>query len=334
MIKAFVFGKFLPFHKGHEAMIRFALAQCDFLSVLVCCSDQEHIPSSVRKSWIEETFNGYTNLEVKALDYVESELPNSSESSRSISAIWSELFKKEFPDYSLLVTSEPYGDYIAEYMHIKHIAFDLTRHQFPVSASLIRKNVFDYWGFLPDSVKPYYAIKIVVLGTECTGKTMLAEKLAGYYSCSLVSEAGRDLISNSKKFSMDDLYSVAIEHAKRIQSAYTEASPVIVIDTDIHVTESYARYCFHTTLQPENSVYDTNKADLYLYLENDVPYIQDGTRLEETERNHLDLSHRQVLKEHGVDLVEIKGTWEERFLSSLRHIDALIEKKSNRYQQS
>jgi HTH-type transcriptional repressor of NAD biosynthesis genes len=41
MIKAFVFGKFYPFHKGHEAMINFALSKCDFLSVLVCSSDKE-----------------------------------------------------------------------------------------------------------------------------------------------------------------------------------------------------------------------------------------------------------------------------------------------------
>ncbi|MCB0650933.1 MAG: adenylyltransferase/cytidyltransferase family protein, partial [Saprospiraceae bacterium] len=29
MIHAFVFGKFLPFHLGHKALIDFALEQCD-----------------------------------------------------------------------------------------------------------------------------------------------------------------------------------------------------------------------------------------------------------------------------------------------------------------
>jgi HTH-type transcriptional repressor of NAD biosynthesis genes len=55
MTKGFVFGKFLPFHKGHEAMIKFALTKCDFLTVLVCCSDKESIPDTFRKSWIEKT---------------------------------------------------------------------------------------------------------------------------------------------------------------------------------------------------------------------------------------------------------------------------------------
>ena len=39
MIKAFVFGKFLPFHKGHEAMINFALTKCDFLAVFIRDAD-------------------------------------------------------------------------------------------------------------------------------------------------------------------------------------------------------------------------------------------------------------------------------------------------------
>jgi HTH-type transcriptional repressor of NAD biosynthesis genes len=56
MVKAFVFGKFLPFHKGHEAMINFALSKCDLLTVLVCCSDKENISDTVRSSWIEKTF--------------------------------------------------------------------------------------------------------------------------------------------------------------------------------------------------------------------------------------------------------------------------------------
>ena len=42
-MQALIFGKFLPFHKGHQAMIEFALTQCDVLYVLVCKSDKEQI---------------------------------------------------------------------------------------------------------------------------------------------------------------------------------------------------------------------------------------------------------------------------------------------------
>lgn len=97
MTKAFVFGKFLPFHKGHEAMINFALTKCDLLTVLVCCSDKESIPDIARKAWIEKAFEKEKNIEIKTINYLESELPNTSESSESVSKIWADIFKKQFP---------------------------------------------------------------------------------------------------------------------------------------------------------------------------------------------------------------------------------------------
>ena len=99
MTKAFVFGKFLPFHKGHEAMINFALSKCDFLTVLVCCSDKESVPDRFRKAWIENTFENRKNIEIRTFNYLESELLNTSESSESVSKIWAEVFKKQLPDY-------------------------------------------------------------------------------------------------------------------------------------------------------------------------------------------------------------------------------------------
>ena len=106
MVKAFVFGKFLPFHKGHEAMIKFALTKCDLLTVLVCCSDKESIPDTLRKAWIEKAFEKESNIEIRTFNYLESELPNTSTSSESVSKIWADVFKKQLPDYSLLITSE------------------------------------------------------------------------------------------------------------------------------------------------------------------------------------------------------------------------------------
>src|SRR5690348_9766336 len=110
MTKAFVFGKFLPFHQGHEAMINYALTKCDFLTVLVCCSDKETIPGTVRSSWIQKSFQNDKKVEVRIFNYLESELPNTSETSKQVSETWAKIFKLQFPDYSLLITSEEYGN--------------------------------------------------------------------------------------------------------------------------------------------------------------------------------------------------------------------------------
>jgi HTH-type transcriptional repressor of NAD biosynthesis genes len=324
MVKAFVFGKFLPFHKGHEAMIKFALAKCDFLTVLVCCSDKENISSSTRKKWIEKAFKKEKNIEIRTFNYLEIELPNTSESSESVSKIWADVFKKQLPDYSLLITSEEYGNFVAAFMNIQHIAFDIPKKIYPVSATAVRNNLFANWQFLPDSVKPDFAIKVVVLGTESTGKTTLTERLTKHFNCSSVNEAGRDLIANSNSFEFDDLHLVASEHAKRIEKSILANSPLVIIDTDIHTTKSYSRFTFEKELEISTDIYNSNRANIYLYLNNDVKYLQDGTRLSEAERNLLDLSHRQVLKDHNIDIIEVKGDWNERFEKAVEQINKLI----------
>jgi HTH-type transcriptional regulator, transcriptional repressor of NAD biosynthesis genes len=327
MIKAFVFGKFLPFHKGHEAMINFALDHCDLLTVLVCCSDKENIPGKTRKKWIEQTFEHNGNAEVKIFDYREEDFPNTSVSSESVSKIWANIFTKEIPGCSLLITSEPYGDYVASFMNIQHIPFDINRTKFPVASSFIREDIFSNWQYLPASVKPYYAIKVVLLGTESTGKTTLAQNLSAHYTCSVVLEAARDIIDNSNDFSFDDLQLVAKEHARQIEKALQGNSPLIIIDTDIHITKSYAEFVFGSKLDVSEEICKANKADLYLYLTNEADFFQDGTRLEESERNQLDLSHRKILAENGVSFVEISGTWNERFEKAVSCINKLISKK-------
>lgn len=327
MVKAFVFGKFLPFHKGHEAMIRFALTKCDFLTVLVCCSDKEHISAEVRKKWIEKTFENQSNIEIKSYNYLESELPNTSESSQEVSKIWSAKFKNFFPDYDLVITSEAYGNYVASFMGIKHISFDVPRQLIPVSATAIRENIFANWDFLPESVKPDFAIKVVLLGTESTGKTTMTKQLAKHFNCSFVEEAGRDIISDSNSFEFNDLHRVAFEHAKRINEAMLGKSPLVIIDTDIHITKSYAKFIFDKNLEVQPEIYHSNKANLYLYLANDVEYVQDGTRLNESDRNLLDLSHREILKQNNINFIEITGNWKQRFDKAIKEINELISQK-------
>src|ERR1700754_1871749 len=149
MIKAFVFGKFLPFHKGHEAMISFALTKCDFLSVLICCDNEENIAGDVRKHWLETTFADTKNIEVKILRYDNRLLPNTSQTSASVSEIRSVEFKKYYHDYNLVITSEPYGELVAGIMGIHPLPFYLDKEQQPISASAIRNDLLANWHYLP-----------------------------------------------------------------------------------------------------------------------------------------------------------------------------------------
>ena len=59
--KALVIGKFMPFHKGHKALIEFAAIHSSVVKVLVLGNENEPIDLNQRVKWIEESFD---------LDYV------------------------------------------------------------------------------------------------------------------------------------------------------------------------------------------------------------------------------------------------------------------------
>ena len=320
----FVFGKFMPFHKGHEAMILFTASLCEKLYVIVCVSNKEQMPADLRKNWIANSFADNLNIEVILFNYDEEKLSNSSESSREISKTWAIEFKKLLPDVELLVSSEPYGDFVAEYMDIEHRFFDRARNKYPISASKIRSNPYENWEFLPDAVKPFYQLKVVILGTESTGKTTLSAYLSNYINAPLVKEMGRELIPNSEQFEMDDLKRVAAAHQFETELALKRLKPLIIMDTDIHITQSYAIYKFGQYLDLPEQWYETQKASLYLYLSKDSPYEQDGSRMTEDDRNKLDGFHRKTLEKFGIQYTTLSTDFESRKQDAIRLIYKLL----------
>jgi HTH-type transcriptional regulator, transcriptional repressor of NAD biosynthesis genes len=323
--KGFVFGKFYPLHKGHLAMIQFAKSHCKELIVLVCCSDKEIIAAEIRGNWLREELENDKTIKILEYSYDESLLPNTSVSDKEVSRIWAAEFQSLLPDVELLVTSETYGDYVAEFMNIQHKLFDADRSQQSISASLIREDLIRFWDFLPDSVKRYFQKTIIISGTESTGKTTLAKQLSDILPAVLVEEAARELIVDSNDFSENDLVKVAQAHAEAILVAKQELNPLVIIDTDVYITQSYADFKLGKPLDLPNYIYQLNQPDLRLYLDASVPHIQDGGRLSESDRNQLDHFHRKTLANYHQDYSEVTGSdWEKRSARAQYLVERLV----------
>jgi HTH-type transcriptional regulator, transcriptional repressor of NAD biosynthesis genes len=323
MKKGFLIGKFLPLHKGHLALMDFARQQCDFLYIVICHTKTESIDGLVRKQWLYSEQKSHENLSVISLPYDDSILPNTSVSSREVSQKWALELKKIVPDVDLIFSSEKYGDYLAEFMGIQHIIFDEKRDKHPVSASMINKESFKYWDYIVDSAKPWFVKKIVLLGSESTGKSTLAEKLAVYFNTTYVPEMAREIVEKTNDCTFEMLEEIALLHAKKIAHSISIANKLLFIDTDITITKSYSHFLFNQDLIVDGWVEEASKADLYLFLETDCSYIQDGTRLIEKERNRLSLFHKQQLSRDNIDYISIGGNWDNRFETAVD----LIKKK-------
>ncbi|MEO0470762.1 MAG: AAA family ATPase [Bacteroidota bacterium] len=313
MKNGLVFGKFYPLHKGHLALCEFGRKHCDHLRIMICAEKHESIPGSIRLNWLREYAQDKSNVSIRLFEYDEANLPNTSVSSTSVSEIWSKVFIDQFPDTDVIFTSEPYGDFVAKFMGIRHLMFDQMRTLVPVSASMIRNNPWQHVHSLPDWVRPYFVSKVVLLGTESTGKSTLCQRLANHFATEYVAEVGREVVDVTEEARFEDLITIGRLHAQRIEAAMPKAARFLFIDTDIHITMSYARFLFGKDLPVSDDIFASNQAEVYFFLEKDAPFVQDGTRLEKAERDKLEDAHLQLLQEYGVNVQHIRGDWESRF---------------------
>jgi HTH-type transcriptional repressor of NAD biosynthesis genes len=313
MKNGLVLGKFMPLHNGHLALFDFAARQCDRLFILLCHTGTEPIAGSIREEWLKDEATKIPGAVIISYGYDENELPNTSVSSREISLQWSRVIKNILPGIDIIFSSEIYGDYLAEFMDIRHISFDIKRKTVPISASAILANPLLHWDLIAAAARPYFLKKVVLLGTESTGKSTLAKKFAAYFNTGYVPEMAREILEKTLDCKPEHLIQIAELHAKEILKKTKNTNRLLFIDTDIHITRSYSKYLFNEILDVPGWIEQASKADLYLFLEPDCEFVQDGTRLPGEERNKLSLFHKEQLKESGIAYFSIQGNWDERF---------------------
>jgi HTH-type transcriptional regulator, transcriptional repressor of NAD biosynthesis genes len=311
-----VLGKFMPLHRGHIELIRFASEKVDKLIVLICAHAGEPISGPIREQWVKQTFQD-KKIEIHLMAYDSSILPDTSVSSRDVSRLWADYLRTSFPEIQMIFSSEQYGDYLAEHLHIEHIQFDAARNITPVSGSQIRDNPFKFWDCMPPVVQSYFVKKICILGTESTGKSILTESLARHFNTVFVPEVAREIVSKTEDVTTKDLIQIAEQHARLILKKVAVANKLLFVDTDLNITKSYSKFLFNQPLITADWIDQANAADLYFYLESDCPYIQDGTRLSEERREHLNQFHKLHLSQANIPVHIINGNWDNRFNTAI-----------------
>jgi HTH-type transcriptional repressor of NAD biosynthesis genes len=170
-------------------------------------------------------------------------------------------------------------------------------------------------------VRPYYVKKICLYGAESTGKSTLAERLAQHYQTSFVPEAARTLLTNSLECTYEDILRIAETQAQWVEQSLNGANKLLFCDTDLLTTKVYAQYLFGQVPTFASWIRAVNQYDLHLFLDTDVPYEQDGTRLGSPTRPALRDLFLETLKEAHTPFVLINGDWDQRFHTACRLVE-------------
>jgi NadR type nicotinamide-nucleotide adenylyltransferase len=169
-------------------------------------------------------------------------------------------------------------------------------------------------------------VKTICLhGPESTGKSMMATLLAAHLDCEIVPEYGRAYCEeHGTDSSMHDLVVIGQRTATMIQSAKDRAKRGsdgwLIADTDPVMTAVWAQM-MHGKQDPWFDRF-TDYADIYLLLDIDLPWVDDGLRFygEPVDRERFFELSRQELQRRGLHWTLVTGDGEPRFESAMRAI--------------
>lgn len=322
MKRGLVIGKFMPLHKGHIAMIKFAVTQCDELIVSMSYTGVDPINPTLRFEWIKEQFKNNFNILLYIIkdDFDREDLPL-----QERTAIWAKKMREVYPKINVLISSENYGVSFAQNMGTEHVVFDMQRSIIPISATAIRNNPFTNWQYIPAHIQPYFVKKICFYGSESTGKSTMSAKMAAHYKTDFVPEAARDILQ-SNEFGEKEIVAIGKLQHQYIQEKLKTANKLLFCDTDAITTQIYAQH-YLGKVPPE--IYEFEKLttyDLYFLLDIDTPWIADPLRDQGHRRQEMFELFKNELEKRKIEYVLISGNYEERERRVREVVDGMIEK--------
>ena len=320
--------KAMPPHKGHLFLIDTAAQQCETTHVMICSDDTQPIPGYLRYQWLREIYKGISNVKIIWCRDKNPQYPYECESLDIFyNKYWVPSVYKHVKELDVVFTSEDYGDEFASYLGIQHVQVDQPRKNFDVSGTAVRNNAFDNWNYIPDVVKPYYTKKVVIVGPESTGKSVLTKRLAEHYDTDYVEEYGRDytLVSGTDNLTNQDFINIAEGHYLNVNKALSHGNKVLFVDTEAIVTRVFGYMFLGDDFNSlgVDSIIVRQHYDLYLLLDIDAPWVDDGTRsFPEHRKEHFNLL-KQEFDARNIPYVVIDGSYDERFEKATKEVDKL-----------
>ena len=313
-------GKYAPFHKGHQHVVDVMLREMDEAIAVVYDTPVTDIPLQIRAGWIRELYPQVRVIEAwDGPDGYSSERPHEIREEEYIRGLLNG--EKVAAFYS----SEFYGAHMAKALGCLDRRVDEARRAVPVSGTVIREDAYRHREFISDVVYRDLIVKAVFVGAMSTGKSTIAEALAGRYGTTFASEYGRDYWTEKqvdRRIGFEDFDAIAVGHIEREDAAVLRANKYCFIDTNAITTYMYA-LDYHgrapdllTRLALENA----SRYDLFFLCEDDIPYDDTWDRSGDQKRH---VFHRQIiadLERRRIPYIPLRGSLEER----MRRVDEVL----------
>ena len=334
--RGLVVGKFCPLHCGHELLIKHALDCCSEVIVISYTKPEfDGCDREVRGAWLTALFPQVTQLVINdaTLEHLLrlqgifdlQTIPHNDAPDQGHREFVAWLCKTVLrKTVNAVFTSEEYGDGFAatltecfraqepSALPVAHISVDQQRLIVPVSGSQIRANPHAHRNFLSPEVYASFVKKICILGGESSGKSTLANALAERLQTVWVPEYGRELwLEKNGQLQFEDMLKIGLEQLLHERLLCRSAHTWLVCDTSALTTFFYSLHLFGAA-DPLLEQMAGEKYDRVFLCNPDFPFVQDGTRRDDSFRMRQHQWYVEQLTQRNIEFTVVHASVSER----------------------
>lgn len=167
--------------------------------------------------------------------------------------------------------------------------------------------------------------KVVLTGSESSGKTALAAALGHHFGAPVSEEYVRRYAADrGGAIAFADHGPIARGQVAAEDAAISAARDVVFLDTDLVSTVVYCEHYFGRSPGWITDEARRRAGDLYLLMRPDIPWVADGIRDRGDRRWEMHELFREKLDQLGLRHVEIGGDAPERLAAASAAVQALL----------
>ncbi len=166
--------------------------------------------------------------------------------------------------------------------------------------------------------------KIVLTGSESTGKTVLALELGAHFHAPVSTEFVREYAARQGKLAFADHGPIARGQMAAEDEAIARATRLVILDTDLVSTVVYCEHYFGRAPEWIRDEAVARAGQLYLLCQPDLPWAADGIRDRAERRDEMHALFSGKLRELGLPFVEISGDRAARVANAVRAVERLL----------
>ncbi len=322
-------GSFNPMHNGHLQCIIKAACMCEKLYVVLSVgTNRDEVDYKVRYRWLYQVTKHIGNVKILVL---RDDCASKSEYTLEASKSDTEYIKKEIGEpIDVVFCGSDYDEnsfWNVNYPDSEFYVFERNE----MSSTMLRDNIYKYWDWLPNVVKPHYVKKVLIIGLESSGKSVMTVNLANYFNTNYIEEAGRELSEKSGTDALmldEDFTEILLTQKINEIKAIEHSKRVLFCDTDCLITRFYLKFLEgdEANIKLADAIDSINHYDLILFLAPDVKWVQDGDRSEEIRDNRP--RYREILADiyhsHGKHFEYIEGDYLTKFNKCVELVNNLL----------